>query len=715
MAKTAGTYTAKLSRAPRGLLIPLIYVTLAACGSSGGTTSSTPVTPPPATVDCNDGATARDGTRYTDPYGAPKCLAHLHAEVDNLQGSGDIPSNARGVAFIYDFFFDPADDDDRLELYNARGLDGNGNFFLTTSDHSRLGGFLHGALVTDIYNRYSPASPAGVISLSLGNTGTSADPDIEYSYSGEQVRLAYTASRNDNPLVTSSTASSPYIAHKAIYNFSLTNSHDLFFAISRDLASLSAFEAKSNFAEIPTGIIGVGSLGNSNANWSTGFRKESAGLIVAGYFQGDLSRSTIAARIDDTEDDHVYLDGVYFDSVEVDTNLTDLIANTPTAQLAELVNHNSWRTPTGLISSAFPNISGSLATTVNEAGQTRLITYLGLQKSLLDLLAGAVIHARTGHYYTASYLNGDGDDHMFNTHCGVLRDGCFIMPSLPFPPGTSFASPRLTAVIDTLWLVWPELTHLSMHGLLRSCTFDLGAAGVDPVFGQGLLDLECLVQPSGGVQIPTAQVAGISGSLIGPSTADTGLATQDDFGRHFDYTAARTQTHARAFNPLENAHVHASSRSTMLAVGQETASAWVTYEVLRDLRMSLGAVYEQDSLLGTYGTGHFQIQDGYSSGARLDWIHRFSHLWNTRMHIAFYTGTAQAVHPGAVSALALRQSSVSVSIERQITYNDMATSSLQMSVSCNTGTRGSFNSFGTPVTLSGKENCEQRLGMALYF
>ena len=131
--------------------------------------------------------------------------------------------------------------------------------------------------------------------------------------------------------------------------------------------------------------------------------------------------------------------------------------------------------------------------------------------------------------------------------------------------------------------------------------------------------------------------------------------------------------------------------------------------------MSVGAVYEQESLLGTYGTGHFQIQDGYSSGARLDWVHRLSSTWNTRMHFAYYTGTAQAVHPGAVSALNLRQSSVSVSLERTLTYNAMATSRLQVSISCNTGTRGSFNSFGTPVTLSGKENCEQKLGMALYF
>ena len=420
----------------------------------------------------------------------------------------------------------------------------------------------------------------------------------------------------------------------------------------------------------------------------------------------------VAARIDDDED------GDYWDSVEVDTDLTDLIARTSTTQLSSLVDHSSWRTPTGIISTTFPTISGNLARLVGEAGQTRLSPRFGLGVSLLDLIAGATVHARTGHYYTAAYLNSAGNATQQNTPCGALRDGCFILPAYLSPNnyhGTSFAAPRLTAVIDTLWVIWPDLTHLSMHRLLRTCASDLGATGVDPVFGQGLLDLECLVQPSGGLQIPTAQVAGMSGSLIGPSTSDTSLATQDDFGRHFDYKAVRTQRHARAFNPLEHAHVHASSRSSMLAVDQDSASAWLTYALLGDLHMSLGAVYEQESLLGTYGTGHFQIQHGYSSGARLDWVHRLGYLWNTRLHLAFYRGTAQAVHPGAVSSLSLRQSSVSVSLERLLTYGDAVTSRLQMSVSCNTGTRGSFNSFGTPVTLSGNEQCEQRFGMALYF
>ena len=707
MAKTAGTYTAKLSRAPRGLLIPLIYVTLAACGSSGGTTAVTPVVPPSVFVSCDSGTIARDGTRYTDPYGAPKCLAHLFAEVDNLKASGGIPSDARGVAFIYDYFYDFQDEDELSRFVREGGFDGNGNYFLTNADHARLHTNSHGARVRGVYTTISAVLPAGVISR-LPRSG----------YSAEQFRRAYTAARNDNPLVTGSTASSPYATHRAIYNYSLSGAWDLFYRTVTDLTHLSAFTATNKFSEIPTGLIGVASTGNSDANWNIGFRKEPTALIPAGYFVDNFRNSTIAARIDDRVEVGV-LDGEYWDSVEVDTDLTDLIANTTTAQLSVLIDHNSWETPTGLISSAFPSISDSLATKVGEAGQTRLRTSQGRQISLLDLLAGATVHSRTGHFYSATYLNIAGNATDFNTPCGVLRDACFILPSLRTasggPTGSSLAAPRLTAVIDTLWLVWPNLSHLDLHRLLSTCASDLGDPGVDSVFGQGLLDLECLVQPSGGLRIPTAQVAGISGSLIGPSTADTGLATQDDFGRHFDYTAVQTQPIARAFNPLESAHVYTPSQSTVLAVEQDSASAWISYSLIGDLSMSLGAVYEHDSLLGTYGTGHFQIQDGYSSGARLDWIHRLSSTWNTRMHVAYYKGTAQAVHPGALSALRLRQSSVSLSLERQLTYNDMATSRLQVSFSCNTGTRGSFNSFGTPVTLSGRQNCEQRLGVALHF
>ena len=109
MAMTAQTYRTWLLRAPRVLLIPLICTTLAACSGSGGTTAATPVVPPSVFVSCDSGTIARDGTRYTDPDGAPKCLAHLLAEVDNLKARGGIPNDARGVAFIYDYFFNPRD------------------------------------------------------------------------------------------------------------------------------------------------------------------------------------------------------------------------------------------------------------------------------------------------------------------------------------------------------------------------------------------------------------------------------------------------------------------------------------------------------------------------------------------------------------------------------------------------------------------------------
>ena len=223
MSTTEGANTSRHLIAPRALLVLLACAMLAACGGSGsGGTTSTPATPttpttPPPSTNCNSGATARDGTRYTDPRGAPNCLAHLFAEVDNLQGSGDIPNNARGVAFIYDFLFDSDDEDDKLQLFNAGGLDGNGNYFLTTANHTRLEGTLHGAEVRRVYNVFSAVLPAGIITRSLSRGGS----DTNSFYSGEQVRRAYTAARSDNPLITSTAASSPYQAHRAIYNFSL--------------------------------------------------------------------------------------------------------------------------------------------------------------------------------------------------------------------------------------------------------------------------------------------------------------------------------------------------------------------------------------------------------------------------------------------------------------------------------------------------------------
>ena len=710
---------------------------LTACGGGGGGGSSNPTTPPtppaPPPFSCANGAAATDSTRFTDKPGAPACSAHLLAQLENLKDSATLPEGTRGATIIYDLLYLTGDEDDEVDdrraLLRANGYDGSGNYYLTDYSHARMtaGTLYHAAEVWRTYTAMVPVVPGAIVSPKIFGNANDPDASLNSSYNKDQILAAYRAARTANPI----TRTTRYAAPRAIFNMSLSGSHSLFHRIATDLQnSHSDFASQSNFADFAEGLVGVGSLGNSNAQWNSGFRKQSGGLLAAGFIHSqDISADRVLPDglgevIDDNEDND------YWDSVQISTQLTDLIAATPTSTLSVLVDHKSWTTPASKISAAFPTVSGSLQRQVNSAGNVRISFSNGTGVSLLDLLAGAAVHARTGHFYTAAYLNAAGDATQQNTPCGMLRDACFMLPYYTSPRGhhgTSFAAPRLAAFIDAVWLIWPTLTNQTMHTLLAGCTEDLGASGVDPIFGQGLLDFECVVNPSGGLRLPAQlqSVRGLRGALYGSSTASTSLTTYDAFGRDFEHQVLhRSLQAAPAFDPLAQcAHTFASycgrlRRSTgsdknlhlVSAISPQVASAWLT-QAKGNLHLGIGAAYEGDSLFGMSGSGHFAIHHGRSLGIRLELDQPLSNFWNMRLSLTHYKGTASAAYPGAVSDLALEQSNSSITFERRFAKNSRA----YLQAACSSGNSGSFNSFGTHIQLFGASNCLHSIGAQIHF
>ena len=63
--------------------------------------------------------------------------------------------------------------------------------------------------------------------------------------------------------------------------------------------------------------------------------------------------------------------------------------------------------------------------------------------------------------------------------------------------GTSFATPQITAAVALLAQAFPNLTGAQIVDLLYRTARDAGAPGVDPVYGQGVLDLTAAFQPVG--------------------------------------------------------------------------------------------------------------------------------------------------------------------------------------------------------------------------
>lgn len=114
-------------------------------------------------------------------------------------------------------------------------------------------------------------------------------------------------------------------------------------------------------------------------------------------------------------------------------------------------------------------------------------------------------------YYTAldrtifvgSYDDAANDLTFYSASAGEAKDHFIVADDsslLDSSIGTSFAAPRVTGAIGLIAHKFPELTAQGRKGLVLDTATDLGAAGVDPVFGHGLLDVGRALNPLGMLQ-----------------------------------------------------------------------------------------------------------------------------------------------------------------------------------------------------------------------
>ena len=674
-------------------------------------------TAPGAEVVCaGRGVLSNDGTLFQDWQGMPGCFSHLLAELDNRIKAGTISQSSRGSTILFSSLVPPAGSPTRhQDLFNANGLDGNGTFYTTDVVGSSLlqqrtfGGFAmqayrHMLSQTRVHvspnGEKLPILPSALISYRL----TSASGT--YAWSAADFVAAYNAGRANNPQVSQT----GYTAHKAILSvIGFKNKYGLFHQLAKTLQDdTNHFASQNSFGSIAPNIIGVIAAGGSDAASTSGYRKQP--MLMAGFLSG-AHRSNVLRIIDD--DDRT----ADFDSIQINTDITDVIASTSTARLQALLATGSNSGQSANLDTAFPTATSAQRTLLELTAQQRVsLGPIGIASApvestnLLNLLSAVAVQTRTGHLYTISQVGSTGDDLRFDTHCGIARMGCFVLPIYdPFPTrdgSQNYAATRFTAFLDTLWLLWPSLTNQQLYTLLTGCSKDMGATGVDPKFGQGMLDFKCVTQPSGGLRLP-AGVQGVSGALYGASTAGAVLTTYDAFGRDFEHQILHRNLQARpAFDPMHKALVHKVGGFLELTANERITSAWLTRRTAGNLYLGLGAAYEGDSLFGMTGSGHFAIYDGRSLGLRLELAQNLSNFWNMRMSLAHYRGTASAAYPGAVSDLALEQSNASLTFERR--FSDK--SNARLSFACSSGNSGTFNSFGTRIELFGADNCSHSVG-----
>ena len=123
--------------------------------------------------------------------------------------------------------------------------------------------------------------------------------------------------------------------------------------------------------------------------------------------------------------------------------------------------------------------------------------------------------------------------------------------------GTSFSAPQISGAVALLAQAFPNLTGAQIVSILFASARDAGAAGVDDVFGQGVLDLTRAFQPLG-----TSSVAGThsvvsfgSNAMLSAPMGDArqgalGAVILDGFDRAFAIDLAQTINRSGAARTL---------------------------------------------------------------------------------------------------------------------------------------------------------------------
>lgn len=191
-----------------------------------------------------------------------------------------------------------------------------------------------------------------------------------------------------------------------------------------------------------------------------------------------------------------------------------------------------------------------------------------------------VVQELEGHFINVvAWDNATGALADYSNACGVTKDYCITAPGTDMnvefgiASGTSFAAPVVSAAIAVIRQAFPYMNASEITQLLFTTARDLGAAGVDEVYGWGMLDLERATRPVGAPLVAiddnmmqpvhSARASGVIGRQL--RSADLKFAFFDSFGRAFDASLNETID----FRPMGRAwdRMHDNSNDMTFGMG----------------------------------------------------------------------------------------------------------------------------------------------------
>lgn len=162
----------------------------------------------------------------------------------------------------------------------------------------------------------------------------------------------------------------------------------------------------------------------------------------------------------------------------------------------------------------------------------------------------------------ASFSNRAGDvAAWFLVAPGVGVTSAYRNDQYAVMSGTSMAAPMVSGVAALLMQMWPRLRADQVATILLVTATDLGAPGIDPIYGRGLLNIEKALQPVGALTTTTYNgktIRVLSGTMQ-PSAATSAVWSlaasgqlravgRDDFQRDFGIDLGRTVARTTAMS-----------------------------------------------------------------------------------------------------------------------------------------------------------------------
>ncbi|NNG04688.1 MAG: S8 family serine peptidase [Inquilinus sp.] len=149
-------------------------------------------------------------------------------------------------------------------------------------------------------------------------------------------------------------------------------------------------------------------------------------------------------------------------------------------------------------------------------------------------IAGTMIAA-------GAYDDNINDIASFSNRAGAVADFYLMAPGVDiyvpatnggytYVDGTSFAAPMIAGAAAIMKERFPALTAAQIVQLLLTTATDLGDPGVDPIYGNGLMNLALAAAPLGAVAIPAGATVDSGGADPADSSMAAGAAFGDAFG-----------------------------------------------------------------------------------------------------------------------------------------------------------------------------------------